>query len=271
MERKIDRRRMLGASAAALVAVAAGDRWATAQPGPMIDPSRYEAYNEAAQKQGQFFWYTCEFDAAWVVLRTFGFDVPLEEQLAIVGQDLSIEPYVRQTGDTFTIYGGDIGRHFSGDYTSSFLARTTAKAMVPLFEHFGLAADPLDDRDGIEAALDAGTLVWMKATVDFLPWQLATWVTPGGETYQTVLGNDHAVVAIGYNADVVVVRDPLGPTDTNWSRAYEYEVPWETFLPVAEAQDFNMLAVGPERTTPVTRIEPTGRAPESGLPDENGG
>ena len=85
----------------------------------------------------------------------------------------------------------------------------------------------------------------MKSTVDFLPWQPVTWITPDGQTLPGVLGNDHAVVAMGYNDEVVVIRDLLGPTDTNWNRSYEYQVPWETFLAVWEAQGFDALAVAP--------------------------
>ena len=91
-------------------------------------------------------------------------------------------------------------------------------------------------REEIEAALDQEGLVWTKATVDFLPWAETTWLTPSGKAVPTVLGNDHAVVVMGYNDDGVVIRDVLGPTNTNWERAYEYDVPWETFLAVFEAQ-----------------------------------
>lgn len=76
----------------------------------------------------------------------------------------------------------------------------------------------------------------MKSTVDFLPWEPVTWITPEDEELQGVLSNDHAVVAMGYNTDVVVIRDLLGPTNTDWERPYEYEVPWDTFLAVWEAQ-----------------------------------
>ena len=85
----------------------------------------------------------------------------------------------------------------------------------------------------------------MKATVDFLPWQAATWITPDGDEVETVFSNDHAVVAIGYNDDGVVIRDVLGPTSTNWNRPTEYEVDWDTFLAVWEAQSFDGLAVAP--------------------------
>jgi len=50
---------------------------------------------------------------------------------------------------------------------------------------------------------------------------------------------------IGFNADVVVIRDVLGPTSTNWRRPQEYEVSWETFLNAWGAQGFDGLAVEP--------------------------
>jgi hypothetical protein len=50
---------------------------------------------------------------------------------------------------------------------------------------------------------------------------------------------------MGYNDEVVVIRDVLGPTSTNWQRPYEYEVPWDTFLAVWEAQGFDGVAVAP--------------------------
>ncbi len=226
---------------------APGPAGATAQTGSVVldDGRVYDAYVPAALKQGQFYYYTCEFDAAWVVLRTFGYDVPFEEQLAIVGQDLRIEPYYEQTPSGFVVYGGDITSAFSGDYTHNLLARTTGRAMQPLFAHFGLVVRPVHTRRAIEATLGRGGLVWIKATVDFLPWAPTTWITPDGDEIKTVLGNDHAVVVMGYNEDVVVIRDVLGPTSTNWNRPYEYEVPWETFMTVWGAQEHDGLAVGP--------------------------
>lgn len=206
----------------------------------------YDAYVPAAAKEGQFYNYSCEFDAAWVVLKTFGHEVPFEEQLAIVGYDTSVAPWYEQTADGYVIHGGDITTAYNGDYTSDLLARTTGEAMIPLFEEFGLDVSAVDERAEIEATLDRGGLIWTKATVDFLPWEPTTWLTPDGAELPTVLGNDHAVVVMGYDEEVVVIRDPLGPTSTNWERQFEYEVPWETFLPVWEAQGNDGLAVFPE-------------------------
>src|SRR5690606_3551688 len=132
---------------------------------------------------------------------------------------------------------------FSGDYTKNFLARSTGAAFRKVFAHYGLEAGPVHDRAGIEAALRRGALVWMKTTVDFKPWRPATWVTPEGATFQTVLGNDHAVVVIGFNQDVVVIRDVLGRTSSNRQRPYEYEVSWEAFLASWGAQAYDGLAV----------------------------
>lgn len=218
-----------------------------AQSGPVVLPDgrAYDAYVPAATKEGQFFHYTCEFDAAWAVLASFGIDPPFEEMLAIVGHDTSIEPWWEETTDGFVIHGGDITTAFSGDYTSNLLARTTGLAMQPLFAHYGLPVQPVHTREDLQAALAAGALVWMKATVDFKPWAVTTWITPQGVTLPTVLGNDHALVIMGYNASAVVIRDVLGPTDTNWERRYEYDVPWETFLPVWAAQGYDTLAVYP--------------------------
>jgi hypothetical protein len=218
----------------------------------------YDAYVPAATKQGQFYQYSCEFDASWVVLQTFGYDVPFEEQIAIVGHDTSVEPYYEETAEGFVIYGGDVTSAFSGDYTQNMLARTTGAAMVPLFEHFELPTYQVDSREKIEEALGKGGLVWMKATVDFLPWAPTTWITPSGDELPTVLGNDHAVVVMGYNDLGVVIRDVLGPTNTNWERAYEYDVPWDTFLSVFEAQGSDGVAVlPPGATLPSSASEPS--------------
>jgi hypothetical protein len=249
--RRLTRRRLVALGVAGTVAVI-GERIRTpfaaaAQADGIVleDGRAYTAYVPAAMKQGQFAQYTCEFDAAWVVLKTFGIDTTLEEQVAIIGIDERIEPYVEQTPEGYVIYGGDIDTMYSGDYTRSYLARSTGKAMRKVFDHYKLGVEPVDDRAGIEAALDRGALVWMKATVDFLPWEPVTWITPEDEELPGVLGNDHAVVAIGYNADVVVIRDVLGPTSTNWERAYEYVVPWDTFLAVWEAQGNDGVVVAP--------------------------
>ncbi len=217
---------------------------AAAQGGVTTPDGRvYTAYVPAATKVGQFYQYTCEFDASWVVLATFGHDVPFEEQLAIVGHDTSIEPYYQETPEGFVIYGGDITKAFSGDYTANMLARTTGAAMLPLFEEYGLQARQVKTRDEIEETLDEGGLVWMKATVDFLPWAETTWITPDGKELPGVLGNDHAVVVMGYNDAGPVIRDVLGPTDTNWARTQEYDVPWETFLSVFKAQGSDGVGV----------------------------
>jgi len=243
-------RRLLLAQLAAAAAVTslAGVRpgSATAQGGVVTPDGRvYTAYVPAATTPGQFYQYSCEFDAAWVVLSTFGQDVSFEDQLAIVGYDTSVEPYSEQTEDGFIIYGGDITSAFCGDYTSSMLARSTGTAFLPLFKHYGLGAETVKTRDEIEATLDRGGLIWTKATVDFLPWDATTWLTPSGKSVPTVYGNDHAVVVMGYNDDGVVIRDVLGPTNTNWERAYEYDVPWDTFLSVFDAQGSDGVAVFP--------------------------
>ena len=41
----------------------------------------YDAYLPAATKKHQYYHFTCEFDAAWVVLKTYGFDASLDDQL----------------------------------------------------------------------------------------------------------------------------------------------------------------------------------------------
>lgn len=209
------------------------------------DPALYDAYIDAALKEGQFEQYTCEFDAAWAILKSFGIDSTLEDQVVAIGLDPRIEPYYEATPDGFVVYGGDTTQFFSGDYTQNFLARTTGQAMQKIFATYAVDVEPVNDRAGIEAALDRSALVWMKATVDFLPWEPVTWVTPEGKELPGVLGNDHAVVVMGYNSDVAVIRDILGPTSSNWNRPFEYEIPWETLLAVWEAQGFDGLAVSP--------------------------
>jgi hypothetical protein len=220
----------------------------------VVDGRTYDAYIPAAIKHGPFKHYTCEFDAAWIVLKTFGHDVGLEEQLGILGVDDRIEPNYEETDDGIIIHGGDVTQWYSGDYTQNYLARTTGQAMRKVFDHFDLAVDVVNDRDQVEAALLDGKLIWIKTTVDFKEWVPATWVMPDGDSYRTVLGNDHAVVVMGFNEDVVVIRDPLGPTSTNWDRQYEYEVDWETFLWAWGAQGHDGLAIGPKpvATTPTT-------------------
>jgi hypothetical protein len=226
-------------------------------PTPTIRPSPtpvevngrvYDAYIPAATKDHQAYKYSCEFDAAWVILQTYGFDVDVDDLIETVGLDRSIEPYIEETDKGFVIHGGDITTWFSGDYTKNFLARSSGEAMRKAFEGYGLQVTPVHEREAVEAALRSGMLVWMKTTVDFNVWRPATWVMPDGRTRQTVLGNDHAVVVIGFNADVAVIRDVLGPTSSNWQRPYEYEVDWSAFLAAWEAQEFDGLAVAPPQS-----------------------
>lgn len=226
----------------------------TTAPTPLPTPAtvevngrRYAAYLPAATKESQFFQYSCEFDAAWVILATYGFDLGGEALIDMVPHDRSVEPYIEETASGFIIHGGDITNAYSGDYTKNFLARSTSSAIRPLFQRFGLDTTLVRDRSGLETALRSGQLVWMKTTVDFNTWRPATWVEPDGTTHRTVLGNDHAVVAMGFSERGVVIRDVLGPTSTNRQRPYEYEVDWTTFMAAWGAQSFDALAVAPPR------------------------
>ena len=215
-------------------------------PGPVVVNGRsYDAYIPAASKEHQAYKYSCEFDAAWVILQTYGIDANVDDLIAAVGVDTSIEPYIKETKDGFFVYGGDITNHFSGNIKENFLARGTGSAIRKAFEQYGLKMTPVHERAGIEAALRAGQLVWIKTTVDFKPWRPATWVMPDGRTHNVVLGNDHAVVVMGYSDRGVVIRDVLGPTSSNWQRPYEYEVDWKTFLAAWGAQEFDGLVVAP--------------------------
>ncbi|GAB4424823.1 MAG: hypothetical protein OHK0015_04060 [Chloroflexi bacterium OHK40] len=215
-----------------------------APPTPVVIGDRaYTVLLPAAVKEGQRYQYSCEFDAAWVVLQSYGLDVTVDDLIARMPIDTSVEPYIVENSEGFLIYGGDILRAFSGDYTSNFLARSTGAAMRQLFASYGLESTPVRSRAELEAALLRGELVWMKTTVDFKPWRPAQWVTPDGTRIPTVLGNDHAVVVMGFNDTVVVIRDVLGPTSTGRDRPLEYEVRWETFLAAWGAQNYDGLAV----------------------------
>jgi hypothetical protein len=216
----------------------------TATPEPvLINGVAYDAYIAAAIKESQAYQYSCEFDAAWVILNTYGIEASVDDLIGLIPHDGSIEPYYVETAAGFEIYGGDIASAYSGDYTANFLARSTGGAMAQVFASYGLDATPVSDRAGVEAALRRGELVWMKTTVDFKPWRAAVWISPDGSRHQTVLGNDHAVVVMGFNAEGVVIRDVLGPTSSNRQRPYEYSVDWDTFMQVWAAQSLDGLAV----------------------------
>lgn len=218
----------------------------------VVNGVSFDAYIPAATKTNQYYHFTCEFDAAWVVFKTYGIDAAFADEMAAIGQDTSVEPQWEdaKTGSV-TIYGGDISNYYSGDYKTNFLARTTGQAMRKVFEHYGLTVTPVHDKAGIEAALSRGELVWIKATADFKPGRDSIWIEPNGapaltdsgQVYHTVLGNDHAVVLMGYNSTGVEVRDVLGPTSTNESRKYEYLVPWAKFLTIWAEQSNDGLAV----------------------------
>ncbi|HMA33030.1 MAG TPA: C39 family peptidase, partial [Chloroflexia bacterium] len=212
---------------------------------PVVDGIVLDAYVPAATKLHQYYHYTCEFDAAWVVLKTYGIDATLDEMVAIIGLDHSGEPRWEETKTGVMIYGGDITQAYSGDYTKDFLARSTGLAMRKVFAHYGLGVTPVHTQGALEAALRRGELVWIKTTADFLPGRPATWVMPDGRTWQTVLGNDHAAVVMGYNADGAYIRDVLGPTSTNRARTYQYLVPWDRFLAAWASQSWDGLAVAP--------------------------
>ena len=209
------------------------------------DGMTWSAYIQQPIKEGQDFHFTCEFDSAWIILKSYGHDLDLQEQLAIVGHDLSIEPYWEDTERGTIVQGGDIQEMYSGDYDKNLLARATGNAIRKVFESVDLTVEVTPDRPLIEAALLRGEPVFFKATVDFLNWKPATWVTPDGDEFPVVLTNDHALVVMGFNETDVIIRDPLGPTTTNETRPWQYRVSWERFLEVIAAQGNDALAIGP--------------------------
>ena len=217
----------------------------------------WDAYLQLPVKPGQDFKYTCEFDSSWIVLKAYGHDLTLEEQVAVVGQDLSVEPWYEETANGVIVWGGEFHEKFSGDYTTNFLARARCSAIRKVFDSVGLGVTVADTRELIEAALLRGEPVFFKATVDFLDWTPATWVTPSGQQFPVVLGNDHALIVMGFNEDDVIIRDPLGPTSTNAKRPWQYRVTWERYLQVLAAQGNDAIAVAPAPAA-TTRGDGTG-------------
>lgn len=227
------------------------------QPASEIDPVAaggwyWDAYIQLPIKEGQDFHFTCEFDSAWIILKAYGFDVGLEEQLGIVGVDDSLEPYYEETPEGFKVYGGDIHNYYCGHINENILARARTNAMRKVFEAKGLGVSLTPTRELIEAALLRGEPVFFKSTVDMLPWRPAIWYTPDGKEYPVVLTNDHALVVMGFNADEVIIRDPLGPTSTNWERPWQWRVRWDRFLEVLAAQGNDAIAIAP--TAPVATL-----------------
>lgn len=219
---------------------------AAAEVAPVTaDGVTWSAYIQQPIKEGQDFHFTCEFDSAWIVLRSYGHDLNLEEQLAIVGHDLSIEPYYEETERGTIVWGGDIEEMYSGHYDENVLARATGNAVRKVFEAVNLTVEVTPERTLIEAALLRGEPVFFKSTVDFLDWNAATWIAPDGDEFPVVLTNDHALIVMGFNESEVIIRDPLGPTTTNRTRPWQYRVSWERFLQVIAAQGNDALAVGP--------------------------
>ena len=213
------------------------------------DGQSWDAYIQLPIKEGQDFHYTCEFDSAWIILNAYSTPLTLEEQLAVVGHDLSIEPWWEETPSKIWVYGGDIAEMYSGDYTSNILARARTSAVRKAFESVGLSVTETPDRASTEAALLAGHPVFFKSTVDFLDWNPATWVCPDGDEFPVVLTNDHALIVMGFNDSEVVIRDPLGPTTTNETRPWQYRVSWERYLQVIAAQGNDAIAVSPADAT----------------------
>lgn len=209
------------------------------------DGTPWAAYIQVPIKKGQDFHYTCEFDSAWILLKAYGVEMGLDEQLALVGHDLSIEPYWEETATSITVFGGDIAEMYSGDYRENILARARTSAVRKVFDGVDLTVTETPDRASIERALLAGQPIFFKSTVDFLDWRAATWICPDGDEYPVVLTNDHALIVMGFNERDVIIRDPLGPTTTNEIRPWQYTVSWERYLDVIAAQGNDAIAVGP--------------------------
>ena len=157
-DRNINRRCLLSGSLGAIAASRLGPGVASASeitqnyPEPLRDPESYKIYVPAASKTGQYAHYTCEFDAAWAVMKTFGVDATLDQQIAAIGHDLAIEPYYLEPPDGVVIYGGDINNYFSGDYETNFLARTRGRAMRKVFEAFDLPVRTIKNRKKMSRA-----------------------------------------------------------------------------------------------------------------------
>jgi uncharacterized protein YvpB len=211
----------------------------------IADDATWDAYMQLPVKEGQDFHFTCEFDSAWIILTAYGKNLALQQQLDLIGIDTSIEPSYDESTSPVTITGGDINEHYSGNYETNFLARARGNAMRKVFDGAGLTSKDVHTREEIQTSLLAGHPVFFKSTVDFLEWVPATWHTPSGATYPVVLGNDHALIVMGFNADDVIIRDPLGPTSTNATRPYQYRVAWDRFVEVFAAQGNDGVAVGP--------------------------
>jgi hypothetical protein len=222
-----------------------------AEVGPVnADGAVWDAYVQLPIKEGQDFHYTCEFDSSWIILKAYGHDLTLEDQLAAVGHDTSIEPWYEETPNGVVVWGGDIWESYSGNYEENFLARARSNAIRKVFESVGLGVSVTDTRDLIQAALLRGEPVFFKSTVDFLDWTPATWRTPDGDEFPVVLGNDHALIVMGFNNDEVIIRDPLGPTSTNERRPWQYRVSWDRYLEVIAAQGNDAIAVAPKPADP---------------------
>ncbi len=209
------------------------------------DGRSWDAYIQLPIKEGQDFDYTCEFDSAWIILMAYGHDMTLDQQLEIVGHDLSIEPYWEETASGVYIYGGDIAEMYSGSYTENLLARARTTAVRKVFDAVDLQVTETPDRATSERALLQGQPIFFKSTVDMLDWDPTTWLTPDGDEFPVVLTNDHALVVMGFNDEDVIIRDPLGPTSTNETRPWQYRVSWDRYLDVIAAQGNDAIAMGP--------------------------
>lgn len=241
-----------------LVATATPERRPTITPGRAIPrspkPLSKQAtadgiYLRVAEKHGLTYKYSCEFDAAWMILRSYDLRTSVDDLIAQLPRDETVEPYLVEGREGFRIVGGDITAVYSGDVRRNYLARTTGAAMAQLFHQYGLKTKAVHSQEALMAALDQGAPVWIKATVDFAVGRPALWVMPSGAIRPTVLGNDHAVVVVGYTAEGAIIKDPLGPSASNLDRPYEYAVGWERFLRVWAQQQHDGLAVFAQETT----------------------
>src|SRR5690606_1789894 len=158
-------------------------------------------------KKGQDFHFTCEFDSSWIILKAYGHDLTLQEQMEIVGVNNDPEPWYEETPDGVIVWGGDIDEYYCGHYDTTVLPRARRNAMRKAFEAHGLGVTFTPERPLVEAALLRGEPVFFKSTVDFLPWRAAMWHTPDGDEFPVVLTNDHALVVMGFNSEDVIIRD----------------------------------------------------------------
>ncbi|HJD21095.1 MAG TPA: C39 family peptidase [Candidatus Gemmiger faecigallinarum] len=155
----------------------------------------------------------CEVTALTMVLQYYGFDA---DKVEMAADYLPTAPADFSTGEDGLTYGPDLEQYFVGDPFGSGYICGTAPIVAAADGYLadqgsGLRAEDLTGAEPEDLYVlvdqDVPVVVWVTISMEE---RLPTdgWYTTDGD-YVEWSSNDHGAVLIGYDAETVIIADPL--------------------------------------------------------------